>query len=227
MSCCLVLAVPPLARAEPEFFTKAAVGGTAPAVVPFTITFGVFFNEGHATKVKWECKKGRGSGEVTGTASAANVSLDLQECEIATESLPCENKGGGTKEIETKPLSGELGGLSETKPGLRLRPATGEAFTEFECGGGAVLEKWKGSVVGELTGASGKTVEEGTIGSSFELKYAETGGIQKYTKFLGETEGNQLEAVFQSGTEQHSELLGISVTHTVKSEPVDNLGFTE
>jgi hypothetical protein len=226
LACCLGLAIVAAAQAEPEFYTKAAIGGQAPSAAAFTFTDGVILIEEHSSKTKIECKKGHGAGEVTGTASVAAITSEMSECEIGGSGLPCENEGAGSKAIELKPLAGELGAISTTTPGLRLRAETGEYLAEFECFGGAELDKWRGAVISELTGASGKTTEEGKIPTSFDDKYAETGGIQKYTKLLGETEGHQLEAVISEGSSSHEELVGQSVTVVMKSEPTDNLGFT-
>jgi hypothetical protein len=220
-----VAAGSPLAHANPEFYSKAAIGGKA-GPVPIVGTAGVAFLEGHASKAKIECKKATGGGEVVGpTESVRNVTT-FAECEIAGASLPCENRGAGSKAIETKKLRGELGALSSTKPGVRLTPESGTYLAEFECAGGAVLLKVKGSLTGELTGASGKTVAEGKIAASGDLKFAETGGIQKYTKFVGEATGHQLEDVVKEGSSEHEELAGQSVTAVIKSVPANNLGET-
>jgi hypothetical protein len=218
-----------LASAEtaPEFYTKAAVGGTAPSEIKETDTIGVSFLEGHSSKVKIECKKGGGSAVVNGVKSTKEALTLFKECEIAGASLPCENKGAGTKEIETKDLVGELGFIATGKDGLRLKPESGTYLAEFECAGGAALIKVKGSVIGEITGSAGKTIAEGKIGASGDLKFAETGGIQKYTKFVGEATGHQLENVVTEGSSTHEELGGQSATVVVKSSPFAyNIGET-
>jgi hypothetical protein len=226
---CLVAAfalsavVASMAQANPEYYSKGAIGSTV-GPVPFTATTGIAFLEGHTSKAKIECKKGSGSGEVdTATTSVKNLT-NFQECEVAGLALPCQNHG--TKEIETKDLQGELGPVSATKPGTRLSPESGEFLAEFECGGGAIVIKVKGSLIGELSGASGKTPAEGKFGASGTLTFAETGGIQKITKFLGELTGHQLESVVKEGANEHTELSGQSVKATIKSVPASNLGET-
>jgi hypothetical protein len=209
----------------PVFYTKAAVGGTGPSV-PITGTAGIAFLEGQKSKAKIECQTGTGGGEVVGPIeSVKNITL-FKVCEIKSLSLPCENKTAGSKEIETAHLRGELGALTATKPGVRLSPESGTYLAEFECGGGAIKVKVKGSLIGELGGASGKTVAEGKFASSGSLSFAETAGVQKYTKFMGETEGHQLENVITEGGSQHEELAGQSVKATLKSVPASDLGET-
>jgi hypothetical protein len=221
----VALTTAPSALAGPEFYSKTAIGGTA-GPVPFTGTAGVAFLEGHTSKAKIECKKGSGGGEVVSPTESIKGFTRFSECAIASIELPCENQGAGTHAIETNKLRGELGALSATKPGVRLTPETGTYLAEFECGGGAVVIKVKGSVIAELTGASGTTVAEGKLPASGDLKFSETGGIQKYTKFVGETVGHQLENVVKEGTSQHEELGGQSVTAVLKSVPAGDLGET-
>jgi len=214
------------AETPPEFFTKAAVGGAAPTEVKETNTLGVAFLEGHTSKAKIECKKGSGSAVVTGAKTTAKALTNFQECEVATVGLPCENHG--TKEIETKDLVGELGLISSTKDGVRLKPESGTYLAEFICGGGAIEIKVKGSLIGELTGNAkvGETIASAKFGASGTLAFAETAGIQKYTKFLGEATGHQLENVVKEGTETKEELGGQSAKVTVKSVPASDIGET-
>ena len=216
------------AESPPEFFTKAAVGGTAPSEIPETDTIGVAFLEGHTSKAKIECKKGSGSAVVNGAKSTKEAVTLFSECAIAGIELPCENKGAGTHQIETKNLVGELGLIATTKDGLRLKPEAGTYLAEFECGGGAVAIKVKGSLIGEITGSSkvGVTIAASKFAASGDLKFSETGGIQKYTKFLGESTGHQLENVVKEGSETHEELGGQSAIVVVKSVPVSNIGET-
>jgi len=218
-----------LAQAEtaPEFYTKAAVGGTAPSEIKESNTIGVAFLEGKTSKAKIECKKGSGSAVVDGVKSTKEAVTLFSECEIAGIALECNNKGAGTKQIETKALVGELGFVATGKDGIRLKPESGTYLAEFECGGGAVKIKVKGSLIGEITGSAGKTIEEGKIGASGSIKFSETGGKQKYQKFVGETGEHQLENVVTEGTETHEELGGQNATVTVKSLPHPyNIGET-
>ena len=60
----------------------------------------------------------------------------------------------------------------------------------------------KGSIIGSLSGASGKTVEEGKLATSIKLAFAESKGKQKYNKFVegepGEEQLNRPSAVVRS-----------------------------
>jgi len=216
------------AETPPEFYTKAPLGGTAPSEVKESDTIGVAFLEGHTSKAKIECKKGSGSAVVNGVKSTKEAVTLFSECAIASIELPCENKGAGTHQIETKNLVGELGLIASTKDGLRLKPETGTFLAEFECGGGAVAIKVKGSLIGEITGNAkvGETIAAAKLAASGDLKFAETGGIQKYTKFLGEGTGHQLENVVKEGSSEHEELGGQSATVVVKSVPAGDVGET-
>jgi hypothetical protein len=236
MGLCLVAALAlgamtaSLAQAEspPEFFTKAPVGGTAPSEVKETNTLGISFLEGKTSKAKIECEKGSGEAVVSGPKSTKEALTLFKVCEIKALSLPCENKGAGTKEIETKNLVGELGLIATTKDGIRLKPETGTYLAEFECGGGAIQIKVKGSLIGEITGSAkaGETIAQAKFGSSGGIAFSESAGVQKYTKFLGESTGHQLENVVTEGGKTHEELGGQSGKVTVKSVPASDIGET-
>jgi hypothetical protein len=49
----------------------------------------------------------------------------------------------------------------------------------------------------------------------------------RVARFLGETEGHQLEAEHTEGAKESAELIGISGKLTMKSVPAGDLGFTE
>src|SRR5437870_946858 len=75
-------------------------------------------------------------------------------------------------------------GAAGTKPKTAL-------LAEFECGGGLVKVKVTGSLIGSLSGAQGKTFEEGKFAASNKLTFGEAEGKQKYQSFLaGECGGN-------------------------------------
>lgn len=231
-ACCLVGGLGSgVARAEdpPEFFTRAAVGAVA-AEVRETYSLGISRLEGHTSKARIECEKGSGTGVVDGAKSIKEVRLKLVHCEIpGLLGGLCENRGEGTREIETDNLVGELGLITSTTDGLRLRPESGTYLMEFTCWHGQIGPiKVKGSVIAEITGAEevGRTISESKFRSSGDLKLAQTGGIQKYTKFLGETSGQQLESVVTEGNKEHEELDGQFATVVVKSVPPNDIGET-
>jgi hypothetical protein len=215
------------ARAEePQFYTKAPVGGTAPSEIKESYSIGPSYMEGAKSKAKIECRKGSGSAVVDGAKSTKEVRIKFAECETP-DLMSCENRGNGTKEIETDNLVGELGPIASGKAGLRLKPESGVYLMEYSCAGGAVVIKVKGSLIGEVTGASGNTVEEGKIGASGDLKFAQAKGIQKYTRFVGESSGQQLEDVLkEGGSAEREELQGQNGAVVVRSVPAYNIGET-
>jgi hypothetical protein len=213
------------ASASPIFYTKAAVGGTAPSVIPFTGTLGAAFLE-PTSKTKITCTAGTATGEVTSTTLTKKNLTKFTGCEISGAGLKCNSTGKGTGEIDTKLLEGKLGAISATLPGIRLfdeASGPGGILAEFLCGGGAVSVVVRGSVIGALSGAAGTEPANGKFASSNKLTFAETNGIQKYQKFEGEG-AEQLESSSNGGAFEKS---GQSVIATLKSVPAGNLGFTK
>lgn len=211
------------ASAAPEFY-RATVIGTTAANVTFTGTVGPASLE---TKggTKITCKAGTAKGEVTGATKTENNITEFTGCE--TGGFPCENAGAGV--INTNNLAGSLGAVSSTKDGIRLyNQSTGRGgeLAAFTCAGGAVKVVVKGSVIGELTGASGKTVGEGKLpNTKSELVFAQSHGIQKYTKFTeGEAGTEQLESNNNGGPYEDS---GQTVKVKLTTSPADILGYTE
>jgi hypothetical protein len=210
------------ASANPEFFGKAAVGSTV-GTVAFTGTLGAAFLEG-VSGTKITCTAGTATGEITGATTSANNVTKFTGCE--TNGVECHN--AGAKEIVTKNLQGVLGGVSATVPGIRLSDSVegkGGKLAEFACAGGAVGVVVKGSVIGSLTGASGKNIAEGKLATSNKLTFAESKGVQKYSKFTeGEGGTEQLEASTGGGPFEKS---GQSVIATLKTTPAGQLGVTK
>jgi len=210
--------------ATPEFYTKATVGTTAPAV-PFTGVLGAAFLEGKSgTKIT--CKAGSATGEATGPQETKNNKTTFTGCE--SSGFPCENAGAGT--ITTVTLAGTLGNVVAAKtPGIRLFSQSGgrgASLANFTCAGGAIAVEVKGSVIGSLTGASGKNAAEGKFAATDTLAFAESKGIQKYTKFIageGEAGTEQLESSVGGAPFEPS---GQSVSVKLTSVPKSNLGIT-
>jgi hypothetical protein len=210
--------------AAPVFFSKAPVGSTAPGV-SFTDTWGAWFIETRSGN-KLTCSAATGSGEVTGATTVANDHIALSGCEAS--GVECHNSAAN--EVVLNTLAGSLGNVSATAPGLRLfsqAEGKGGVLTEYTCAGGAVKVTWRGSVIGSLSGASGKTVAEGKLTTSFKHSFAAKEGIQRYVKFLpgeGEAGEEQIEQETGAGFEK----LGISVIATIKTQPFSGeLGFTK
>jgi hypothetical protein len=221
LGACAALAGP--ASAGPIFYTKAAIGEVGQPV-KFTGTLGAAFLEGKSSKAKITCVGGTSNGEAATSTTAKNGTVTFTGCETA--GLPCNSAGEASGVIKTFTLAGEIGALSSTLPGARLfsqAEGRGGKLAEFQCGGGLVTVVVTGSVIGSLSGASGNTVAEGKIPTSGKLTFAESGGAQKYTKFVGESEGEQLTSTVNGSPE----LGGQSVIATLKSVPAGNLGYTK
>jgi hypothetical protein len=209
--------------AGPVFFTKAAIGATAPGAA-FAGTSGASFVEA-ASGTKFTCAGGTISGEVTGATTMRHVTVILTGCEAG--GVGYENIG--PREIELEPLEGTLGNVASGTPGIRLfneaegRGGTIARFTSF---GGASKNEIKGSVVGALGGASGTSVEAGKLATSIKLTFAESKGIQKYSRFLpGEGEPGEEQEMWNSGVGFESD--GFSSISTLKTTPLGQFGVTK
>jgi hypothetical protein len=212
------------ATASPVFYTKVEVGATASTPVKFTRTFGPGFIEGQVSRTKTECFAGTLSGEVSGATTTKNIVATFTGCKTGTGE--CHSAGEPEHTIKTLALAGELGDVKAGVPGLRLfNEATGRGgeLAPFTCFGGAIGVKVRGSVIGQLTGATGSTVSEGKFTASHQLKFAETAGLQKFALFLGESTSEQLESKVGEGSYENSGVVGVA---TLEAEGVSNLGFT-
>ena len=211
-----------VASANPEFFGKGAVGGTVGAV-KFKGTLTNAYLEGKSgTKIT--CTGGTATGEVTGVTTTKNNLTTFTGCE--TSGFKCNSAGQGEGVIQTNTLEGTLGALTATLPGIRLyNEATGRGgeLAAFSCASGSIAVSVKGSVIGSLSGGSGHSIAEGKLATSNKLAFAETKGIQKYTKFVGELTGEQLESKVGTGGYEDS---GQFVTATLTTTPSGQLGVT-
>jgi hypothetical protein len=178
---------------QPVFYGVAELGKTV-GTVKLSGTLGAAFLEGKTSKTKISCTGGTATGEITGPTKTTNNVTVFTGCESG--GIPCQNGASGV--ITTTALDGVLGNVTATLPAIRLfapgeggkSPKTG-ALASFECAGGAAKVVVSGSVIGSLSGAQGKTPEEGKFAASSKLTFAETAGKQKYEKFLtGECGGN-------------------------------------
>jgi len=241
MGLCLVAAfamsmVATASATQPVFYGVAEIGKTV-GTVKISGTLGAAFLEGKNSKAKITCLGGTATGEITTTTKTTNNVTTFKECE--TSELPCNSTGDPSGTIKTTALDGVLGNVTASLPGIRLFgpgeggkvPKTG-ALATFECGSGLVKVVVSGSVIGSLSGAQGKTVEEGKFAATTKLTFAEALGKQKYEKFLaGECGGNANDC----GPEQLTstvngtpELGGQSVIATLKTIPfASKLGFTK
>lgn len=220
--------------AGPVFYTKAELGSVAPSKIKFTATIGAAFLEGKTSKSKISCTdtSGSGAGAVGETVSAKvteNNVTTFTGCE--TGGIPCTSAGQATGIIVTKSLKGFLGGISATVAGVRLYSQTegrgAGKLAEFECGAGVAKVVVTGSVIGSLSGSSGKVVKEGKFAATQKLTFTEAGGAQKYQTFAaGLGEEPETPEQLTSTINGSPELGGQSVIATIKGEGNNNLGNT-
>jgi hypothetical protein len=221
--------------AGPVFYTKAELGAVAPTKIPFTATVGAAFLEGKTSKSKISCTDtaGGGSGAVGETTSAKiteNNVTTFTGCE--TGGIPCTSATQASGVIVTKALKGFLGDVTLGKiAGVRLysqASGRGGVLAEFECGAGVAKVVVTGSVIGSLSGSSGKTVAEGKFAASQKLTFTESAGAQKYTIFAAGTgEGGEVAEQLTSTINGSPELGGQSVIATIKATGVGSrLGNT-
>jgi hypothetical protein len=214
------------ASAEPVFLTKTVVAEGSK--IPLTATLGAAFLEGSVSKSKIECSAGTGKGEVTGPQTTKNNVTTFTGCKSG--GFPCQS-GATEGTITTFALKGLLNGITSTLPGVKLFPeATGRGgeLAAFNCAGGTIAVKVKGSLIGSLSGASGTNAETGKLLSSGKLTFAEAAGLQKYTSFSEGPEAGQKEQLEAKVGEGGFEKSGQSVIATLKTVPSTwGLGVTK
>jgi len=240
MGLCLVavfaLSVASASAAQPVFYGVAEIGKTVGSV-KISGTLGAAFLEGKETKGQITCLGGTATGEITSPTKTVNNVTTFTGCE--TNKLKCKSGTDPEGTIKTTALEGVIGNITATLPGIRLwgpgaggtKPKTA-LLAEFECGGGLVKVKVTGSLIGSLSGAQGKTFEEGKFAASNKLTFGEAEGKQKYQSFLaGECGGNANDCgpeQLTSNINGTEELAGQSVIATLKSTPfASKLGFTK
>ena len=120
-------------------------------VITFTSTSGVSILK-TASGEEVECKADTNAGELTG-AKTDIVTVTFTGCE--SKKFKCSSAGAAAGEIVVKEALSELGYIKKAAPtevGLALKPKeAGGIFVEFNCAGGIVKVKTKGSVIGKIT----------------------------------------------------------------------------
>jgi hypothetical protein len=226
----LIATIASVAQAGPEFYSKSAIGvPTAPQ--KFTVSGAGVVLEVGSRGFKIDCHKTTGSGEVDTATTVRDVKILLQQCEGPPLGDPCGSEGRGveSREIELEPLSGELGAISATTPGVRLAPESAAFIAQINCEPFMVPITLKGSVIGSDTG-SGTTVDNSKFVPTLKIVYAESKGIQKYTHFLTGPSEQLTSVVKEGGNPPTEELTGQSGTFTltdVENPTDDNLGVTK
>ncbi|HEV7584617.1 MAG TPA: IPT/TIG domain-containing protein [Solirubrobacteraceae bacterium] len=147
------------------------------------------------------CKGESGTGEYTGNKTIGNVTLTFTGCHLGALGS-CQSSGAGEGEVASSSLAGELGtiktsseGAAKNLVGTDLEPATGEVFAAFACAGTPV--RVTGSVIGEA--------KRNSMTALGTLKFLQSKGVQKPTRFVGGEEDDLLSA-FGEGAPEHSGL---------------------
>jgi hypothetical protein len=147
------------------------------------------------------CKGESGAGQYTGNKTVGNVTLAFTGCHLGALGS-CQSAAAGEGEVLTTTLDGELGVVKTSTEsaakyvvGTDLKPASGEVFMAFTCAGTGV--RVTGSLIGEA-----KRNSMTTFGT---LKFLQSKGTQKPTRFVGGEEDDLLSA-FGAGTPEHSGL---------------------
>lgn len=199
------------AAASPVFYSKAAIGQTVPGVY-FTATVGANYWSEPGQPYRVLCQGGTAEGFVSSATGLKDVILRFTGC----EGFGCPST------VETAPLEGELGALTQALPGIRL-------WSEKEGRGGKIAEcpqGWlvaTGSVIGSLSGAAGNEAANGKLALSDKLYFTESYGVQKFTKFEGEASGEQMTFSTNGGKAPGA----WEASLTLKSVPSADLGFTK
>jgi hypothetical protein len=134
-----------------------------------------------ASKQLIACKGQTGNGEYTGNKTIGNSTIKFTGCKLNGTST-CTSSGAAEGEVVSSVLQGELGVISKSsegplknKIGTDLKPTSGEVIAEFACAGTPVT----------VSGAVIVEVKRDAMESKVTLKFSDTKGLQKPTRFEG------------------------------------------
>jgi hypothetical protein len=173
------------------FAMTAVTAASASAAAPEFTVASKFESKGGAgtletskSKEKVKCTAEKDSGENAVGKTVSKVTVTFTGCE--SSGFKCSTSGQSSGEIKTNPLKGELvflaeGGKVTTKVGLALEPETGTEFVEFNCAGGIVKVKVKGSVLGEIKPIKEKVGPKAKT-THYTLTYTQSAGTQHFTE---------------------------------------------
>jgi hypothetical protein len=129
---------------------------------------------------KLTCTGETGTGEYDGLKTAGGIILKFTGCEASGGKCNSAGETAGSGRVTTHELSGVLGiwqagaTKAKDKPGLSLKPTTGEVVVQIECGGIGITVR--GAVILPLPGNAMKL--------SLTQKLAQARGKQKPAKFV-------------------------------------------
>jgi hypothetical protein len=124
-------------------------------------------------KTRIACTATSSEGEYTGTKTE-KVTYTFTGCQNPKTHNECQSAGAGPGEIQTSPLVGELGLITDVEPllpvvGVDLKPESSSSLTQFECGG--LEESVAGSVIGAVASVD-------KMSPTMALKFKATKGVQ-------------------------------------------------
>jgi hypothetical protein len=183
---------------EPFPFTKAG----------FSLTNGTATFKTAVSKTTISCAENYVSGEYTGVDSAT-LRFTFSGCKVLGPfGGVCTGEKAATGEFSTTPLAAEFGlidgSASPPTAGWAIRPAAGETFAAFECGGTAVTIT--GSLITPVTPVDKMT-------AAFKLAFSAPGGVQKPSALEG-GESRSLTLQTVSATEQ----VGLTMADSIANE---------
>lgn len=125
------------------------------------------------------CRQATSGGAYTSDKTVGGIVLKFTECESGGGK--CNSAGKGVGQITWNELEGSLGiwktgeTAAKDKPGISLKPSTGELLVEFSCGG--LVVKVKGAVI--------VPVQANAMKLSTTVKLNAHNGKQKPERFVG------------------------------------------
>jgi hypothetical protein len=133
-----------------------------------------------ASGTELKCTSDKEKGLIAGSESVVDILSTLYGCVENVFGSACSTSGEPSGLITTRVLSGLFGYINKSSKsiGLDLAPASGTEFVEFNCAGGLVKLKARGSIIGQATPINTKT-------TSGKLTYKKSGAKQEFTKFEG------------------------------------------
>jgi hypothetical protein len=194
-----------LQKGNYQWFPAVVKAKFATAIKPETI---VVLESVAGTKLI--CAGETGAGEYTGLKTAGGIVLKFTGCETSGGKCNSAGEAGGSGRVTTQELSGVLGiwqtgtTMAKDKPGLSLRPATGETVVQIECVG--VVLTVRGALILPLAGNAMK------LSSTYKLAQAK--GRQKPAKFV---EG-PMEVLEMSALGKEYEQAGLAFAFTLTNE---------
>jgi hypothetical protein len=152
----VVLAVPAMASAlvalhvNPKPAATTAITGGATSL-----------SDLNGNTVKCSSVTSTGTGATWTSTTGGTLTLTFSGCTDGSGFFKCGNEA--TEKIVTTALSFQLVTLSDEKPGVLIRPASGEHFATFECAGFLNFAVNGNGILGEIENACGAKVTKTSI----------------------------------------------------------------